>query len=316
MHDAQHLCLTVCTSDPEHAGVMALCTPDVILPEPFYWLWKAILVTDSHLFVAGRGRGRAKRGRQQNDAQGGRAANWARGARGGRGGDRAIAAGRGRGRGSLGSAHGGRASSDGARGRGGRGRGGRAGRPSRAVDVIPAPFALSLEQLSAARARARAVWSEGWLLKAIRESNMRHWASKPSYLKTHDWRLMCGLLGKYLLAGFLSQQVRQAVFNMLELMDRLLANKFKAAELAQLEADVKEGICSPEQSVPDCASGILRHLILHVAERIASLGPPWASAMWAWEWLWGRVIQWMKQRTYPETTIMHGYVAFRAAIQR
>ena len=173
-----------------------------------------------------------------------------------------------------------------------------------------------MAQLEAARARASAVWAVGWLPKAIRESNVRHWASKPSYLKTHDWRLLCGLLGKYMLAGFLAPAVRTAVFNMLELMDRLLAKEFKTAELAQLEAEVRAGLCSLEQSVPDCEAGILRHLILHIAERIATSGPPWASAMWPWERLWGRVVKWMKQKVHPETTIMHGYVAFRAAFMR
>ena len=110
------------------------------------------------------------------------------------------------------------------------------------------------------------MWAHGWLPKAIQQSNIQHWATKPSYLKTHDWRLLCGLLGKYLLVEFLSPSVRQAVFN----MDRLFAKEFKIAELDQLEADVRAGLASLEQNVPDCECGILRHLILHVAERIAT----------------------------------------------
>lgn len=44
--------------------------------------------------------------------------------------------------------------------------------------------------------RAKDFAADSILPKALRESNLTHWVEHSGWLKTHDWRLMGGLLGK------------------------------------------------------------------------------------------------------------------------
>lgn len=178
------------------------------------------------------------------------------------------------------------------------------------------PFALSASQRSEAEQRTEAMFSQGLLPPAVRHSNIKWWLTQPSYLKSHDWQLLAGMVGAYLLQGFLAREQEAAVFQCLHLFHKLLAKQFRRAELPALVAEAKAVIANMETVLPACESGILRHLVVHIAERSETAGPPWAHAMWAWERMWGTLVRWLKQKNHPATSIMNGYWAFAMARAR
>lgn len=160
------------------------------------------------------------------------------------------------------------------------------------------------------------MFSEGVLPPAVRNSNIKWWASQPSYLKSHDWQLMNGMMGAYLLEDQLGEAQQSAIFRCLQLFQRLSAKQFRKADLPALALEAKIVIAELETVLPACESGILRHLIMHIAERAETAGPPWAHAMWAWERMWGKLVRWLKQKNHPATSIMKGYRAFTLARSR
>ena len=185
-------------------------------------------------------------------------------------------------------------------------------RPEQAV----LPFLLSPLQKKVAIARAKAFEKKGILPQRLRDSNVSAWIQNPSWLKSHDWRLMGGLVGKYMIVDFLGTRQHHHVAAFLFICSRLWAKQMSLQEIASIQADVRIQMAELECWLPTAELGILRHLILHVADHISVAGPPWASSMWSYERLWGRLCRWMHQSTHPATTMMRSYFAFKVTVSR
>ena len=82
---------------------------------------------------------------------------------------------------------------------------------------------------------------------------------------------------------------------------------------ANLKGDVVESLARMELEFPAWELDINRHMILHLAERTPTQGPPWASAMWSYERLWNRLCQWKSQNNQPEAVMVNTYKAFKTA---
>ena len=153
----------------------------------------------------------------------------------------------------------------------------------RAAQGSTLPFLLSKEQKQAADQRARVMFTTGILPPAIRQSNIRWWITQPSYLKSHDWQLMAGALGAYLLHGFLGREQGKAVFALLQLFHRLISKQIQWSQMPTLATEAVAVVAQLECVLPACENGILQHLLIHIAERAATVGPLWVHAMSAWE---------------------------------
>ena len=175
---------------------------------------------------------------------------------------------------------------------------------------------LSKPHLAIAEQRVQAMFAEGLLPPAMRYSNIKWWVTQHSYLKSHDWQLMAGPVGCYLLSGLLGEPQQAAIFKMFGVFHRLMSKQFKRSSLQAIEQDAKAAIAELECVLPACESGILRHLVVHLAQRAQTAGPPWVHAMWPWERTWGHVVRWLKQKNAPATSIMIGFHALTMARAR
>ena len=161
-----------------------------------------------------------------------------------------------------------------------------------------------------------AMHTEGILPPAIRASNIRHWVSNPSYLKSADWQMLTGAIGMYLLHGLMGEEQQKAIFGFLSLAAQLTSRRIRRDALSDLPRQAVRVIAEMERVLPVCESGILRHMLIHVAERAQVGGPPWTHAMWPWERLWGRLVSWLHQGNNPAVSIMNSYLAFSVSRAR
>lgn len=176
------------------------------------------------------------------------------------------------------------------------------------------PFLLS--DRKSAMERAQAFREASILPKRLRESNIAAWIENPQWLKTHDWRLLGGLAGKYMIVDFLGSRQYHHIAAFLSTCSRLWAKQMTRDEIASIQADIRIQLAELEHWLPTAELGILRHLLVHVADYISIGGPPWTSAMWTYERLWGRLCRWMHQNTHPATSMMNSYFAFKVAVMR
>ena len=188
--------------------------------------------------------------------------------------------------------------------------------PSAEADTGSIPFVFTSSQCQQAAQRAMAMHTEGILSPAIRASNIRHWVSNPSYLKSADWQMLTGAIGMYLLHGLMGEEQQKAIFGFLSLAAQLTSRRIRRDALSDLPRQAVRVIAEMERVLPVCESGILRHMLIHVAERAQVGGPPWTHAMWPWERLWGRLVSWLHQGNNPAVSIMNSYLAFSVSRAR
>lgn len=119
-----------------------------------------------------------------------------------------------------------------------------------------------------------------------------------------------------MISGFLGSQQERAMSSFLGLLSLLWSKQMRRSELPALKADARQALAQLEAALPVVELGILRHQIIHIVDNIDQSGPPWVSAMWCYERLWGRVISWAKQPTHPATSLMLAYATFRSAATR
>ena len=151
------------------------------------------------------------------------------------------------------------------------------------------------------------MFSQEILPPAIRQSNIKWWLTQPGYLKSHHWQFLAGMMGAYMLQGFLGDLKVVAIFRCLSLFQNLMVNHFCTSALPGFAYETKSVIAELDTVMSACESGILCHLVIHVAERVVTAGPPWAHAMWAWVCMWGHLVRWLKQKNHPATGYMNGY---------
>lgn len=178
------------------------------------------------------------------------------------------------------------------------------------------PFVFSPAQRVKAESRLQDMFATGILPPALAYSSVKHWMSHPSWLKSHDWQLMSGMVGCYQLLGLLGQEQQAAISSFLMLLADLTARSHERADLPHLRNRAVATIVELERVLPACESGILRHMIIHLAEHAQTAGPGWVHAMWPWERMWGRLVTWLHQYKNPAASIMFTYHAYAVARQR
>ena len=202
----------------------------------------------------------------------------------------------------------------------------------RAVKECDLPF-LIVQRKAAAAARA-AAFKDGMLASQVKaaacsvllaacclltvlthmvsmqlaNSNVNEWVSRPGLLKTHDWKQMTGLVGSYMLQGLVAPKFHAVITRWFRIFSDLMRKELHTPDLPQLVDDAIHVLAELEHELPASECTILRHMLLHIADRArTSKRPPWAAAMWAWERMWGKAIRTLHQKTYPEAVVMKAF---------
>ena len=103
------------------------------------------------------------------------------------------------------------------------------------------------------------------------------------------------------------------MFGYFDCLAKLGAKEVSHNAAASLKREVVKSLAQMELELPAWELDINRHMVLHLAERIPTQGPLWASAMWSYERLWNRLCQWKSQNNHPEAVMVNTYKAFKTA---
>ena len=117
------------------------------------------------------------------------------------------------------------------------------------------------------------------------------------------------------LQGYLPPDMEAVLFRYFDVIAKLGAKEISHSAAIALEAEVKESLAEMELTFPAWELDINRHMILHLAESIKVRGPPWATAMWAYERFWNRMLQWKSQNNQPEAVMINTFKAFKTAVK-
>ena len=132
----------------------------------------------------------------------------------------------------------------------------------------------------------------------------------PGALKSSEYLLLAGPVGKYLLQGCMHSAQQAAVFDYLDLVGAFWEKTFTEERLQYIERQVPILLARLEQVLPAWELDMNRHMMLHLAEAIRRHGPCWAWSMFGFERLWGRLTKWMTQTSHPEATMVNSWKAF------
>jgi hypothetical protein len=113
--------------------------------------------------------------------------------------------------------------------------------------------------------------------------------------------------------GYLPAALEAVLFGYFDCLAGLGAKEMSRGAAAKLQQDVVEFLARMEIEFPAWELDINRHMVLHLAERINTHGPPWSSSMWSYERLWNRLCQWKSQDLQPEAVMVNTYKAFKSA---
>lgn len=88
----------------------------------------------------------------------------------------------------------------------------------------------------------------------------------------------------------------------------LVRKELDRAPLSETAAAVIAACVTLEKLLPGSECTMLRHMVIHLAECMRDTErPPWSTAMWPWERMWGKALKQKHQPTYPETTILMAF---------
>ena len=133
-------------------------------------------------------------------------------------------------------------------------------------------------------------------------------------LKTSEYLLLGGPIGKYILSGSMHTVQQRAVFEYLDLLGTLWEKSVSLEKLAQLETDLPRLLTELECHLPAWEMDINRHMMLHLMECVRQNGPCWTWSMFGFERLWNRLTQWMSQRSHPEATMLNAFKAYKTVM--
>ena len=132
----------------------------------------------------------------------------------------------------------------------------------------------------------------------------------PGSLKSSEYLLLAGPLGKFLLEGSMHAETQAAVFRYLDLLGVFWEKTITEERSQQLEQQVPQVLADLELLLPAWELDMKRHMILHLAESVRQHGPCWAWSMFGFERPWGRLTRWMTQTSHPEATMINSWKAF------
>jgi hypothetical protein len=147
----------------------------------------------------------------------------------------------------------------------------------------------------------------------IADSNIRYCLTHPGWLKTHEFFMLSGLIGKYALLGTVDEEQYTAACAVLDACSALWQVEVKKAHMERLKEQVHLAVARFELVVPAWEMDIMLHLLLHVVDRMQRCGPCWSFSMFSFERMWGAIDKWRTQQRHMEACIMNAFRAYRVA---
>ncbi|KAL3161647.1 hypothetical protein ABBQ38_009168 [Trebouxia sp. C0009 RCD-2024] len=152
------------------------------------------------------------------------------------------------------------------------------------------PWCCNAQQLETSRARCKAMRQQngdtclpsGWTQIEFEKA-----LGMPGVLKTSEYILLQGPIGKYILEGCMHTEQQAAVFEYLDVLGSLWEKTISLERLAYLEKTLPVLLTRLEHVLPIWVLDINRHMILHLIESI--------------------------RNRFPEATIMNTFRAFTVA---
>ena len=137
----------------------------------------------------------------------------------------------------------------------------------------------------------------------------------PGSLKSHEWLLLAGPLGKYALQGCIQGREARVVFAYLDFLGALWAKVFRRDHVEALISQGRRLLAQLELLFPAWELDINRHMMQHLLNGIMEWGPPWTWSAFGYERLWGRMCEWLLNKAWPEASIMLGMRALQTSLQ-
>lgn len=134
-------------------------------------------------------------------------------------------------------------------------------------------------------------------------------------LKSHEWLLMAGPVGKYALHGCVHGKEARLIFAYLEFLGALWGKAFRREYVETLISNGQRLLAQLELIFPAWELNINRHMMQHLVKAITEWGPPWTWSAFGYERLWGRMCDWLFNKARPEASIMLGMRALQTALQ-
>lgn len=191
-------------------------------------------------------------------------------------------------------------------------RGKKAQAGARPVAACDLPWACSDEQLQSLRAKIFAMHNDphSCMSTGLASVSFAKAFGSTGALKTSEYLLLAGPIGKYIMQDCLHATQQRIVFQYLDLLGSLWEKSITLARLAEIEEQLPQVLTEMECHLPTWECNINRHMMLHLVEAIRQNGPCWTWSMFGYERFWNRLMQWMSQRSHPEATMMNAFKAF------
>ncbi|XP_068671493.1 uncharacterized protein [Montipora foliosa] len=134
---------------------------------------------------------------------------------------------------------------------------------------------------------------------------------KKPYLKSHHWKQLPtdGIL-KFCLTGLLGQNQRISLFHLLDVLRTICSDNQFLQDLPALEKEVNEVCARLERDFPISVQTISLHILRHSVKGIQLYGPVHSCWMYCYERFNSWVCQRVKNRRFPEATVMETYKLF------
>ena len=167
----------------------------------------------------------------------------------------------------------------------------------------PAPFRLSVGEIRIANERAKSVCVPAgfdWKPSAV--------FSRPVGMKSHSWKQMVSTsILKYCLRGLLGKRQRETLFCLCDVLSRVCVEVVDITLLNRLEDDVHRALVLLERDFPVSLHVIVFHLLHHLPFYIRRFGPIYSFWMYPYERFNSWLIRRIKNRRYPEATVIETY---------
>ena len=126
-------------------------------------------------------------------------------------------------------------------------------------------------------------------------------------LKSHDCHVIMTQLLPVALRGLLPENVRVPIVKLCAFLNAISQKVINPENLPRLQNDVVQCLVSFELVFPPSFFNIMTHLLVHLVEEIAILGPVFLHNMFPFERFMGVLKKYVHNRARPEGSISKGY---------
>jgi len=126
-------------------------------------------------------------------------------------------------------------------------------------------------------------------------------------LKSHDCHVIMTQLLPVALRGLLPENVRVPIVKLCAFLNAISQKVIDHASLERLQKDVVQCLVSFELVFPPSFFNIMTHLLVHLVDEIAILGPVFLHNMFPFERFMGVLKKYVRNRARPEGSISKGY---------